>query len=107
MCTCIQEFEKTKSGADKQTGTDGSLAQSKPRPFDQTAMSALTMTTIPMAPPPALANPDKPVSRRKPCRPDQTTLDHCLLLLPVGSHGDATGSHEHNLCCYETGSVWW
>lgn len=57
----VQEFEKTKNGADKPMGTD------KPRSTDQqaamsTAASALTMTSIPVAPPPALANPDKPVS---------------------------------------------
>lgn len=57
----VQEFEKTKNGADKSMGTD------KPRPTDQqvamsTTASALTMTSIPVAPPPALANPDKPVS---------------------------------------------
>lgn len=56
MYMYTQEFEKTKNGADKPLGTD------KPRPADQQAATSITMTTIPVAPPPALANPDKPVS---------------------------------------------
>ena len=59
-----QEFEKSKNGADKQTSV-GEAAK-VPHPSAEpvtvtTGTSTITITGISMAPPPSVANPDKPV----------------------------------------------
>ena len=59
-----QEFEKSKNGADKQTSV-GEAAK-VPHPSAEpvtvtTGTSTITIAGISMAPPPSVANPDKPV----------------------------------------------
>jgi hypothetical protein len=61
-----QEFEKSKNGAEKLTATSETQTGRMPRPSNDpaamaTVTSTVTISSIPMAAPPAVANPDKHV----------------------------------------------